>query len=72
MRVAGHLLHPVQVRTGAKGRAVRGQHDGAHHVAASQPLEGARQFGDRRLVEGIAHIGAVQGHGGDIALDDQL
>jgi hypothetical protein len=57
VRVAGHFLHPVQVRAGAEGRAVRGQHDRAHQLVAAQFIEGQRQFGDRVSLKALRSPG---------------
>ena len=59
--VAGHLLHPVEVGTGTKRRALRAEDHHAHLGIAVERDEGLVQGGDQSLVEGIAHLGTVEG-----------
>jgi hypothetical protein len=68
-RVVGHAAHPVQIGARAKSRAVGGQHDAAHVVARAQFNKGLRHLGDDFVVKGVAHLGAVQRDGGDVACD---
>ena len=71
MRVVGHAPHPVQIGPGAEGRAGGRQYDAAHIDARTQFQKSLRQFGDHLLVEGVAHLGAVQSDRADGAAATQ-
>ena len=67
VRVIGHAAHPVQVCARAKSAAFSGQHDTAHVVPRAQLTESLSDFKNHRVVEGIAHLGAVERDGGHCA-----
>lgn len=54
----------VQVRARAEGLAVAAEDDRAQRVVRREAGEGMRQFGDDGLVEGVAHLGAIEEHAG--------
>jgi hypothetical protein len=60
--------HPVEVGARTKRRAAGGQDDAAHDRSRAPSCRNdLSQLGDDFVVEGIAHIGAVQGDGGAVA-----
>jgi hypothetical protein len=58
--VVGHGAHPVQVRAGAEGLAVASQQHHAQVRVLVQAREGLGQRGDHAVVEGVAHVRAVE------------
>jgi hypothetical protein len=53
--------HPRQVRARGKRLACPGEHGHAHIVAARQAARPVRELGNQRRVEGVSHVGPVEG-----------
>ena len=70
--VVGKCAHPRQVGTGAKSLAAATQHDDPQRRVGAQGLEDGSQLRDDAVVEGVAHVRAVEpdlGHAGAGAAD---
>ena len=65
MRVIRHLFHPVKISTGTKCGAVCRQYNRTHRRIRIECLKHLRNFSNRGFIERIAHIGAIQSHGGN-------
>jgi hypothetical protein len=71
-RSGEHGLHPAQVRAGAERRLGAGEDHQPDVPIAGQAGQGAPELVEHRGVEGVAHLGAVQGQAGDVPLHVDL
>ena len=60
VRIVRHAFHPVEVGARAERRAVRGEHDHAYRGVVGQGAKRGGQFDDGGVVEGVAHVRAIE------------